>query len=250
MVRSPIVIDMHCGALNPVIFGYEKCKSLHAFGPAVREYWLIHYVVSGFGSYEIGGNAYRVKPGEMFVIPPYRETFYRADAEKPWSYIWIGFTADELPMPLADVISCPAALQVFEEMKRCEEFNGGRSAFLAGKLWDLFSLLMEESRREEDYTEKALSCIHAEYMKGISVEDVAARLNLDRSYFSAIFREKMGISPGRYLFNLRMNLAAELLGEHGMSVSTTANSVGYRDIYNFSRMFKKHYGVPPSKYRK
>lgn len=32
--------------------------------------------------------------GNIFVIPPYLETYYQADAQNPWHYVWIGFTAD------------------------------------------------------------------------------------------------------------------------------------------------------------
>ena len=94
----------------------------------------------------------------------------------------------------------------------------------------------------------ALDCIHSEYVEPITVETIAHRLGLNRSYFSTLFKSRIGISPKRYLFEHRMRIAATLLTEEKTSVSVTANSVGYSDIFNFSKMFKQFYGVSPAEY--
>ncbi|MBR5218900.1 MAG: AraC family transcriptional regulator [Clostridia bacterium] len=252
MLTCVIVTDKGYKGLNPVIFGYEDCKPGHYYGPAVRNHWLIHFVVSGFGKYKIGNREYNLEPGEMFVIPPFEETFYQADTKKPWSYIWIGFTDDgSLPVTLQDKITCPSALGIFSDMKKCEQLSSGRSAFLAARLWDLFSCLAEgHSPQQEDVVKKALDCIHSEYMTGLDVSGLAHRLNLDRSYFSTLFKKRMGTSPKEYIMSYKMNMAASLLADRGMSVSVTAYSVGYNDIFTFSKMFKKFYGVTPSEYKK
>ena len=245
-----IVSSNQYSNLNPVQFGYENCINGHYFGPAIRQYYLIHFVVSGFGKFLINGNVYHIGPGEMFVIPPMVETYYEADGKNPWEYIWIGFTTDKLPITLNDVISCPEAHPIFNSMKICEKFENGRNAFLCAKLWEIFSFLLENENHIPDYIDKALDCIHSEYMKDINVETLSSMLNLDRSYFTTLFTKKVGISPGKYIFNHRMSIAASLLINNKTSVSVTANSVGYSDIFNFSKMFKKHFGISPTKYVK
>ena len=92
-----IIIDQHFHGLNPMQFGHEDCTPLHAFGPAVRTHWLLHYVVSGFGKFTRESITYDIGPGEIFVIPPYMETYYQADERHPWKYIWIGFTTENIP---------------------------------------------------------------------------------------------------------------------------------------------------------
>lgn len=251
MRHSIIITDEKYHGLNPVIFGYEDCERAHAFGPAVRRFWLIHFVVSGFGTYRIGNREYAVGPGEMFVIPPFEETFYAADGENPWHYIWIGFTCDgDLPAKLSDTVFCPKALGIFNEMKNCAHMSGGRSAFLSARLWELFSLLLEKDRKQKDYVEDALDCIHSEYMNDITVEQIARRLNLERTYFSAVFKKRMGVSPKQYLINYRMSIAASLMTDNNTSVSIAACSVGYPDIFSFSKMFKRHFGISPGEYVK
>ena len=84
----------------------------------------------------------------------------------------------------------------------------------------------------------------------LTINKIATRLGLDHSYFSSLFRKKMGISPKQYLFNYRMNVAVSLMLENGSNISVAAYSVGYTDVCNFSKMFKKHFGVSAREYIK
>lgn len=238
-------------AIKPIQFGHESCNQGHYYGPAVRSFWLVHFVVSGFGYFSIGEREYNIGPGEMFVIPPDVETFYKADDENPWSYIWIGFKADgQLPMELPDVVRCPEAMETFNLIKSRKSFSSGTSAFLSARLWDLFALLLGREDASADYIEIALSCIHSEYMYDITVGQLAERIGLDRCYFSTLFKSRTGVSPKQYLLNYRMSIALSLMMDRGVSVSVAANSVGYNDVYNFSKAFKKHYDMSPSEYIK
>ncbi len=248
---SVIVNDLNYEGLNPVQFGFENCEKSHSFGPAIRTHWLIHYVVSGYGTFKIKDKEYRLGAGEMFIIPPYVETYYEADSKNPWEYIWVGFTAGEtLPIPLPDIIRCPEAFHIFTSMKNSKNFTNGRSAYLSSKLWELFALLLDNEIEKTDYIQTALDCIHSEYMKPITIEDIANRLNLDRRYFSHLFKKKTGISPKEYLLNYRMNIASSLLLSGGVSVTVASCSVGYSDVFQFSKMFKRHFGFSPTMYIK
>lgn len=89
-----------------------------------------------------------------------------------------------------------------------------------------------------------------EYVNDITVQQVAEKVNLDRSYFSTLFKAEMGISPQKYLMNLRLEKAAELLTIYGESSTMAGISVGYPDLYHFSKIFKQHFGYSPREYRK
>lgn len=249
MSHQVIITNKGYKDLNPVIFGYEDCKAEHSYGPAIRSYWLIHFVVSGCGIFKIRDKEYTVSKGEMFIIPPYVETYYVSDKDEPWNYIWIGFTSEiEHPFKNTDIIKSPEAHSIFNSMKKCERLSIGASSFLCARLWDLFSLLSEEKDSEPDFVEKALDCIHSQYMEKLTVSEIARRLNLDRTYFSVAFKKRTGLSPKEYLLNYRMNIAASLLKDNKKSVSVAAYSVGYSDIFNFSKMFKQKFGISPSEY--
>ena len=147
MIHTEIIVNKEYCGFNPVQFGFENCCPSHSFGPAVRSHWLLHYVVSGFGFFRRDGKQYNLSPGEVFVIPPYLETYYQADAKNPWYYIWIGFTADaELEHLFSPpVLSVAGMGDIFEDMRRCKGMENGRSAFLSAKLWELASLIMAQS---------------------------------------------------------------------------------------------------------
>ncbi len=251
MQHNVLVIDKQFSALSPMQFGRHICQPTQSFGPAIRSYWLLHYVISGQGYFSIGENKYPVKAGDIFVIPPYIETHYWANKQDPWTYTWIGFTVKgKLPVRLDDIVHCAQAGRIFREMADCESFENGRSAFLAGKLWELFAYLAEQQPREIDPIDAALYCIHTEFTHPLTIQQLAQRVNLDRSYLTTLFTQRFGISPGRYLLVHRMKFAATLLTTNGKNVSVTASSVGYNDIFSFSRAFKQYYGVSPQEYVK
>jgi len=250
MAHAEIVVNCGYAGMNPVQFGYESCAPGHFFGPAVRTHWLLHYIRSGKGIFVRNGERIPVNPGEIFVISPYEKTFYQADGAEPWDYIWIGFTVEgDVPEVFGHpVLKCPEAGVVFEEMCFCWNYDNGRSAFLAACLWKLVGLLLEAGKSGTDYVDKALNCIHSEYSTGITVSEIARRLNLDRSYFSTVFSQKVGMPPRDYLRTFRMNKAAELMTLYGEKPSTVALSVGYGDLFHFSKSFKQHFGLSPRAY--
>lgn len=249
MIHSELIINEHYRGLNPVDFGSQHCEPNHSYGPAVRTNWLLHYVVSGCGIFDKGGVRYHIQAGDMFVIAPYEENYYQADDQNPWYYIWIGFTADALPLPLDKaVFHVPGIGDVFQDALQCHNLNKGKSAYLSSKIWELFSRLPDYEQGDTDYVDRAIHCMNQEYANKITVSEIARRLGLNRSYFSSLFKEKMHCSPQSYLNSLRLKKAAELMVQHGTTPSIAAVSTGYSDLYSFSKMFKQQYGVSPRIY--
>ena len=76
--------------INSMECGREKCAPCHSYGPAIRQYCLVHYVESGKGIFEIDGKIHHVSAGQIFYIPPKIITYYEADKNDPWEYKWVG----------------------------------------------------------------------------------------------------------------------------------------------------------------
>ena len=82
-------------ALTVYNSGFQRCESGYSWGPAVRDHYLIHLVVSGKGSYSVSGKTYFLNAGDMFLAAEADLVTYTADSETPWEYCWVGFNGTE-----------------------------------------------------------------------------------------------------------------------------------------------------------
>ena len=105
------------------------------------------------------------------------------------------------------------------------------------------------SERDRQQMEQILAYIQENYAKPLYLSDLSQRFFLSQTSICALFRRNMKTSFMNYLTALRMNRAAELLTATEMNLIDVAESVGYRDQYYFSRMFKKQTGLTPQQYR-
>ena len=77
--------------LNFCHAGQDTCEPGYNYGPAVRSFYLVHYVMSGKGTYTIKGRMHDVSAGQAFLIPPGESTIYQADKTDPWAYCFFAF---------------------------------------------------------------------------------------------------------------------------------------------------------------
>ena len=97
--------------------------------------------------------------------------------------------------------------------------------------------------------QKSVTYLNRSYTQNIAIENLANSQNMTREAFSRLFKKELGRPPFDYISNLRMNKARLLLQNTNQSIKSIAQAVGYSDQYNFSRLFKKHYGMSPKAYR-
>ena len=85
--------------------------------------------------------------------------------------------------------------------------------------------------------------------ESISISEIARENKLSDAHFRRLFTQYMGVSPQKYLINLKINRAKELLAI-GLSIADVAEQSGFTDFCYFSRIFKNYTGMTPVKYRK
>ncbi len=86
------------------------------------------------------------------------------------------------------------------------------------------------------------------YASRITNEELAAQTDFSSSYFRKLFRDIYGVSPLEYLKEIRMSKAKEMLRSSEGSISEIAAALGYANVYDFSRTFKRETGLSPSAY--
>jgi len=256
-----IIIGYGLSPINPIKCGRQICPPRYSYGPAVREFWLLHFVISGKGILLNQNGSHTVKKNEVFVIRPHEEATYTADVDDPWEYVWIGFSSTKrLPAILEtqDVFFAPYLKPFFESAHEGIGGEGGNTFgayehYLCGVIWQIIGMLMHHSRKDigitDAYIRPAISMMNDYYSYRITVSDIAAQLHISKGYFSEIFKRETGISPKKYLNDIRMKHAAERL-KRGETVTDVAMLMGYPDVFAFSRAFKQHYQCSPTEYIK
>lgn len=96
----------------------------------------------------------------------------------------------------------------------------------------------------------AIKYIAQNYNKGICNGELAEITGLSAVYFRKLFKEVTGVSPIRYVQLIKMKKAEEMLKSDYATITDIAYSLGYNNVYEFSRDFKKHMGISPLKYAK
>ena len=109
----------------------------------------------------------------------------------------------------------------------------------------------DNKRGQQNYVlEKIDRYLEENYNKEISLDTVAAVVNLSASYLSFVFKENSGLNFVDYVNQFRLRKAKELLENTSYNISQIAELVGYSSANSFSKVFKKYNGISPAQYRK
>ena len=207
------VTEKELVSLSVYNVGFQKCDPLYQWGPGIRDHYLIHYVISGKGTYEVNNETHSLSAGDAFLVYPNTEIIYRADTKTPWEYAWVGFTGSDAATILqATDFSrkhpCIHAVPNGEEVKRQllhiydARGNGFEHAVeMTGRLYTTLALFLKSSTQKETqltaatYVQKSIEYISANYSYPITVEDIAAYVGLSRSHLFRSFELELQQSP-------------------------------------------------------
>lgn len=250
-------------------FGWEKCSPMHMFGPAKRNHFLFHYIIEGKGKLETNGHTYNLHANQGFLLCPDQVSSYYADNDDPWFYTWVefdGLRARESmllaglsenqpiynPLPNPERIVENRMLKIVENAEKAPIRLVGMGLMLMDDIIQTSKthVTAEKKRLRDFYMREAITFIESNYQKDISVDEMAKKSGLNRSYFSRLFKETFGESPQQFLIRYRINKACDLLKHTQMSIADISKAVGYDNQLHFSRAFKNTLNISPTEYRK
>lgn len=131
-------------------------------------------------------------------------------------------------------------LAIFKERRaNGQEGRGGRPTTPSGQP----RLPAGALKKVTDYTKVNL---HDQ----IALEDLAREAHLSKYHFLRAFKATVGVTPHRYLTDLRMDQAADLLATRRHTVSSVASMCGYASAGRFTAVFRERYGVTPGAYQR
>ena len=245
----------------------------------------ISLVKEGQGVYTVGAAQYTIKPGDVFLFGTHEE-HYITDISgcerlrlmnihfEP-RFIWAGsdlfdvkylrifFDRSENFRNRLDREN-PATSEIVrllveierEAAERREEYE----LMVKIKLLCLLVLL----NREYDYVSYgdsylesakysqisgAMKYIDENLAEPLTLDEIAARANLNKTYFTTLFKKLNGVTPWEYLTARRIEKSYSLLSRRDMNILEVANSCGFNNASNFNRAFRKLTGMTPSEYR-
>ena len=231
-----------------------------------RECYVLHYVVSGKGTY----HEQDVVGPCLFLETPDYVHHYAVD-ENPdapqWEQYWILFYGKNAKqwLELAGfpnkpvVLPCPyinQVINIFQKLQSVFHYSNKNDQLYATSM--LFQLLSLHSQNDTP-TKKPYSVniqivcnyIHENYPSITHEEELANLVHLSTRYLHKVFKKEVGVTPLRYLTDYRIKCAKALLTESDLSISDIAKQTGFSTPNYFSYVFQKSCdGMPPLTYRK
>ena len=222
-----------------------------------RECWSLVIKYEGQTVYNVNGKNIISDINHIIILP--KGSSYAWKCVKKGYFSCVEFDSDlTYPEPLSvPVQNAEAILKRFNELE--SKYNQKGIARELENVRDVYSILisiLSAETKSYSSSEKrrkiapALEYISLHYKEKITNDNLAEVSKISNVYFRKIFTEIMGMSPITYINNFKISKAKEMLKSDYGSLTDLALSLGYPNLYTFSRDFKKYVGVSPTKFAK
>jgi len=210
-----------------------------------------------------------LKPGHVFFINCNEYQYYRTGEEGDWEIKWVHFNGsackfffDNINEDSLNIITLPDTSEFerhFNEIPATILKNDFHTDIKLSML--LTNILTELSINKHNpagnkiltqhsaMLERAIDYIQAHYTENIGIKDIIKPAHTSEFYFMRLFRKYTGVSAYEYLTNFRVNKSKLLLKETGLTVCEISGMVGFNNVNNYIRDFKKVVGTTPLNYR-
>lgn len=231
------------------------------------EGYLFQYTLKGCGVFETNNQSYHMEPGTAFFISiPNDEKYYcpKDLSEEGWELLYIHFEGtavrpyfDKIIQKTGKVIKLDQSSSVIQYLLQFHEdldhgmkihpFTGSEIVF------HFLSLLCKTVAYNQDaYSTKtrlALEYMEKDYAKLEGIKVIADLLGISLSHLTREFTKETGINPIKYLTNIRMQNAMQLLTNTDLSINEIAVKCGFSNGNYFSKIFKKNRHLSPNQFR-
>lgn len=268
------IFDSYNLGFSPSIVGYEKCSRNKGIIDSNKSCYIIHFVFEGSGVVIRNNKNIVMRKGDCFLIEPNSHVKYKPLYDDPWSYFWVEvsgelikkicekaeFYQQDMHIHLKNFERIYLSLaEIFDESKYLSNQHA-ETLRVVSVLFDVFSIIISEHHydvqnsglsQKELQVRKIIDYINNNYtLPDISIKKIADHFYFNPAYLTRIFKMYVSVSPMKYIIDLRMRKAVELLQKNNFSISQIAYALGYKNQFYFSKEFKRHFGVQPSKYCK
>lgn len=263
---TPLPADRAVLTIDSVGFVQRWMRS----GPVVRDgwkSWQLMYTIRGQGRAVVEESPLVAQADTIWIMPADRAHRYWPDSDQlPWTYQWIEFSGRVAPEILRMmrlyrrlcVPDCRPAKLIVEELVEVVRARGNAAQHEAASLLMQILAMMEQCLLRNQQNQpghsglaEATRTFFSEHLdQPIQLEDVAEQFGVTGCHLVRTFRRQYGVTPMRYLRQLRMNRAKALLDRPEWNITEVGRQVGYPTVQHFSRAFKEVTGLSPREFRR
>ncbi len=244
--------------IRVIMVGKEKHPNkISSFSADLKSNELI-FQFSGDLIVKFGGCSFRTKDGSVRFLPEGNFNIYEVEKNESAECIDVFFKTDKPLSDKAFVISATKSEQIGSLFKKLFttwiSHSEGYYFECISILYRIFAELQKSTYVPESRFSKikpAIDVIKQDFLyRDFSLGELASLCQISESYLKRIFKEKYGMPPKRYIIQLRINHACELLRLERYSVTQISEMCGFSDVYFFSRQFKEYMGITPTQFIK
>lgn len=215
----------------------------------------LYVIEKGVFAYTVNGKTYQAR--ELDCVYFKKSTYYERTVVSP-----VILHIFELAQPLADAdapISIANSQRIRENIAFLDNLQGTvkeNLPYIEHLLNDILHTHRQEKQQVPDPLEtadsritQALSIIHDNFHRELSVNALAEAVHLSYPQFNRLFVKYLGVTPIRYIHQLRLEKAKGLLYTTELPIKVIADECGFKDIYYFSNFFRAATGCSPTQYR-
>lgn len=233
------------------------------------DYYLLVYTINGEGYLKYRGREYLLMPGQVFFINCNEYQYYRTGNVGNWEFRWLHFNGSACKFYFdlinEDSLNIVQLNDVSEINRHLNEIislilkNDFKTDIMISML--LTNIITElavnryDSERNKNYArhkimlDRTLDYICSHYRENIKIKDLLKSAHISEFYFMRLFKRHTGVSAYEYITNYRINKSKLLLKETNLTIYEIAGEVGFSNVNNYIRDFKKVVGTTPLKFR-
>jgi len=208
---------------------------------------ILQWTFEGAGEFTFQGKTWLINTGDIFIAIPPEESVYAfpKQATEPWRYGWLNLYGafgvalarafrdafgPVVPLPLHSVAAgmLRRLLEGVQERTFTDSYQSSA---------DFYAFLMEWTRQlthptqaDRDPVQTAQAICQSRFREPLGIKELAAETGLTREHLSRLFSARTGISPGRYLRQLRVNAARQMLKERNLLLKEVALRCGFPSV--------------------
>ena len=228
------------------------------------------------------GHNYTVKKGEYLLLPPSDNGFREGFKKAYCSFYWMHFVTDhssKVPyeissgsskikeidtakygfIPQSGAIASPERILVMmkqlQDMVKNNYPTVSLNAMVTSIMMELYGEIVtgapatsDPAARKQIYLD-IIDYIQTNISKNIKISEIADAFGYNPKYLSHLFVEIRKIPLKQFIISQKMDAANFMLADNDKTVSQIASDLGFSDVHNFARAYKKYTGLTPSEYR-